>query len=65
MAIQMAMKFLVEGEMSQLPVNYDNLAIIPPLNYSKKGHDFMGWVIEGDVLPSYGDQASFTYKKGW
>src|SRR5690554_602991 len=51
----------VEGFMDPLTVNFDEKITLSKLGYHRKGYDFMGWIVEGDVLPSYGDEQSFIY----
>ncbi|OED59032.1 InlB B-repeat-containing protein [Acholeplasma laidlawii] len=52
---------IVEGSMTPMTVNFDDKVVLTDLGYVRKGYDFMGWVVDGNVLPSYGDGDSFTY----
>ncbi|WP_208454243.1 dockerin type I repeat-containing protein [Acholeplasma laidlawii] len=52
---------IVEGSMTPMTVNFDDYVVLTDLGYVRKGYDFMGWIVDGNVLPSYGDGDSFTY----
>lgn len=52
---------IVEGLMILMIVNFDDKVVLIDFGYVRKGYDFMGWIVDGNVLLLYGDGDLFIY----